>query len=228
MKIIILAAGLGKRLGKNLPKSLVKLSNGKSILEHQLDNIGKIMSTGNVLVITGYKNNIIKSSFPHINQVNNTRFDKTNTSKSLLIGLSKLNEDIIFMNGDIVFDPDILKLILENRSNNLICVNRLKVGDEEVKYSLDKDNYINEISKSVTVPSGEAVGINFIKKEYLDNFRQSLVICSDHDYFEKAIENSIKRGVKFAPLDIKNRFCIEIDFKEDLQTADKYLEGKHN
>jgi len=228
MKIIILAAGLGKRLGKDLPKSLVKLSNGKTILEHQLENIREITTTDSVVVVTGYRNEDIKNIFPDLKQITNTRFSETNTSKSLLIGLSDYDDDIIFMNGDIVFDPDILKLIQDHRSRNLICVNNLEVGEEEIKYSLDDDNYIDEISKSVAKPMGEAVGINFIKKEYLENFRKSLSICDDNDYFEKGIENSIESGVIFSPLDIGNKFCVEIDFEEDLKKANEYLETLNN
>ena len=206
MKFLILAAGLGKRLGKNLPKSLVKLANGKTILEHQLENINKFSSINNVAVVTGYKKEIIENEFPNLKQVVNDRFAVTNTAKSLLLGLSQINEDFIFMNGDIVFDPQILKEIIDLKSSNLVCVNSSNVGEEEIKYSLDTDNFINKISKAVPNPLGEAVGINLILKENINVLRQSLSECEDNDYFERGIEYCIEKGVKFAPHDIKEQF----------------------
>ena len=228
MKIIILAAGLGKRLGKELPKPLVRLCDGKSILEHQVENITEITSPENIILITGYKSEMIQERFPQLKQIRNPRYDQTNTSKSLLQGLTDINEDLLFMNGDIVFDPDILRLILVDKSSNKICVNNFDVGEEEIKYNLDSENKIKELSKSVADPLGEAVGINFIRSEDIDNIRESLEECDDEDYFEKGIEYSIEKGLIFCPLDIENKFCVEIDFEEDLQNANKYLENLKN
>lgn len=48
--------------------------------------------------------------------------------------------------------------------------------------------------------------------------------CQDQDYFEKAIEKSIKKGERFKALNIKDNFCIEVDFPKDLEKARKYCE----
>ena len=38
-QIVILAAGLGSRLGRSLPKALTELSDGRTIMQQQFDNI---------------------------------------------------------------------------------------------------------------------------------------------------------------------------------------------
>ena len=227
MKIIILAAGLGKRLGKNNPKALVELSNGNTILDYQLENIKKITNIENIIVVTGFKHELIKGKYPSIKQVANYEYETTNTAKSLLIGLTNLDEEILFINGDVIFHPDILKKIIANSSNNLISVNNYKVGEEEIKYNLDQNNNIKHLSKTVSDPKGEAVGINFIKKEFLYSFREYLSNCKKQDYFEKAIETAIADGAIFKPMDVGNLFCCEVDFIEDLKNVNNFIKNQY-
>ncbi|MBC7318867.1 NTP transferase domain-containing protein, partial [Candidatus Bipolaricaulota bacterium] len=54
MKVVILAAGVGSRLGHGLPKALVKLCDNKTILDHQLENL-KSVGLENIRVVVGYK-----------------------------------------------------------------------------------------------------------------------------------------------------------------------------
>ena len=56
MKVIILAAGVGSRLGKAHPKTLTALIDGKSILAHQIDGLRHNVNLNDIYVIVGYKN----------------------------------------------------------------------------------------------------------------------------------------------------------------------------
>ena len=47
--------------------------------------------------------------------------------------------------------------------------------------------------------------------------------CNDSDYFEKAIEKSIKSGMKVMPVNLGKNLCIEIDFEEDLDKVNSLL-----
>lgn len=221
IKVVILAAGVGSRLGHGLPKALVKLCDDKTILDHQLENL-KSVGLEEVRIVIGYKGGLIKERHPKLEYVVNSRYNVTNTSKSLLLGIEGLDEDVIWLNGDVVFDPRILHLIMEERGENLICVDNKKVGDEEVKYNLTSDGYIKKLSKTIQDGLGEAVGINYVKRGTLPTLRESLIECQDQDYFEKAIEKSIEKGERFKALNIRDNFCIEVDFPEDLEKARKY------
>lgn len=222
IKVIILAAGVGSRLGYGLPKALVRFCDKKTILDHQLENLERITEPENIRVVIGYKGNLIRKRHPNLEYVINRRYKVTNTSKSLLIGLEDLDEDVIWLNGDVVFDPRILNLILKEKNENLICVDNKKVGEEEVKYNLTSDGYIKRLSKNIPYGLGEAVGINYVKKETLPVLRESLRECEDQDYFEEGIQKSIKKGEKFKALNIQDNFCIEVDFPEDLEKAREY------
>ena len=50
--------------------------------------------------------------------------------------------------------------------------------------------------------------------------------CKDQDYFEKGLELAIQDGLEVSPIDISDLNCIEIDFPEDLDSANKMLKNK--
>jgi choline kinase len=224
IKAIILAAGIGSRLGKNLPKAMVKVDKKTTILDSQLDNLKKIVNVEDINIVVGFKKDLIEENYPYLSFVYNKDYSKTNTSKSLLLALYEVKDyDILWLNGDVVFESKILKLI-QNTSENIVCVNNTEVSGEEVKYTVDNEGYIKNISKSVENGLGEAVGINFIKKEDVNQLISCLIACEKTDYFEKGIEFAIEKGVKFIPIDIKDKFCTEVDFEEDLKKARNFVE----
>ena len=226
MKIIILAAGIGSRLGNPFPKPLTKLKNNKSIMQMMTENISSVYDTNIINLVVGFKKDLIMESFPDFTYVYNQYFDQTNTAKSLLKAVKKnKDQSILWMNGDIVFDKNILLKLKEytDKDISFVSVNTSKVAEEEVKYTL-KDDYIDELSKTVKNGLGEAVGINFISSDYIEIFIKRLEECDDNDYFERALEIAIEEdGFKIKPIDISEFNCIEIDFEEDLKNANNLI-----
>ena len=223
MKIIILAAGKGSRLGMLHPKCLTKLKTGETILERQINALSKYSDEKNITIVVGFKKELIIKEFPNCNFVYNPDYDKTNTAKSLLCALNKeYNSDIIWINGDVVFDSKILKPLMQSKKSCML-VNTNSVSEEEIKYNLNIDGSIKQVSKDIKDGLGEAVGINKISKKYINQFIQALEKCSKQDYFEYAIEILIKNNVPIYPIDILLDLCIEIDFKEDLDLINKKL-----
>lgn len=227
MKIIILAAGIGSRLGNPFPKPLTPLNDGKSIMHRQISAISKHFDINDVSIVVGFKKDLIMERFPDVSYVYNQFFDRTNTSKSLLKALKKhKNESVLWLNGDVVFDDklfDVLKADIE-ANNSFISVNTSRVADEEVKYTL-KDGFVDQLSKEVKNGLGEAVGINFISSNDIDAFVAQLEKCEQQDYFEKGLELAIRdNGVQIKATDISKYDCIEVDFKEDLENAKTLFE----
>jgi len=225
MKIVILAAGIGSRLENPLPKPLIRLTNNKTILVQQIENITTFFSIHDIVLIVGFKKDLIMESFPELIYIYNQNFDQTNTSKSLLKALQKYShEGVLWFNGDVVFETNILKTILPyiKQDISFVCVNTAKVGEEEIKYTLNKSGYIKELSKQVKNGIGEALGINFISSKDIKILIHYLEECDAQDYFEKGIELAIEQGgIDVKPIDISEFKCMEIDFEEDLQKANE-------
>jgi len=227
MHIIILAAGMGTRLNKNNPKSLVKLSNGDSILNRQINALLDYVNINDITIVVGYKQHKIKEKYPKCSYVYNENYQNTNTAKSLLLALESKedNKDVIWINGDVVFEFEVLKEIFVT-SNSSMLVNTLKVGAEEVKYTINNDGSINKVSKNINNGLGEAVGINKILNSQLDKFKKELERCSSSDYFERGLEMLINKGTKIYPIDISKYFCCEIDTQDDLNFVNRFLKSE--
>ncbi len=222
MKIVILAAGIGSRLGNPFPKPLTPLNNGKSIMGMQIDNLIEHYNIDDISIVVGFKKNLIMERFPEVTYIYNPFFDRTNTSKSLLQALKK-NKDksVLWLNGDVVFDAKLLNILnpYMKQKQSFIAVNTSKVAEEEVKYTL-KDGYIDKLSKSVENGLGEAVGINFSSSKDIKILIERLEECDNNDYFERGLELAIaKDGLQLSAVDISEYDCMEVDFKEDLENA---------
>lgn len=226
MKIIILAAGIGSRLGNPFPKPLTPLKNGKSIMKMQVQNLTTKFNVDDINVVVGFKKDLIMERFPELTYVYNPFFDRTNTSKSLLQALKKhKDKSVLWLNGDVVFDAKILEILEPyiNEDKSFVAVNTSKVAEEEVKYTL-KNGFINELSKTVKNGLGEAVGINFISSKDIETFISRLEEVDDNDYFERGLELAIEKdNINVNAVDISAFNCMEIDFVEDLENANNLL-----
>ncbi len=223
MRIVILAAGVGSRLGNPFPKPLTPLSSGETILGRQIRLLGEDFDPTWICAVVGFKKDLIMEEFPDILYVYNRDYGDTNTSKSLLRALILTkDEPVLWLNGDVVFDEEVVDVLLSatGRDESFVCVNTQSVGEEEVKYTVGREGHIQEISKTVVEPLGEAVGINYISSDDKAAFTRQLQRCEPQDYFERGLEMAIAEdGIQVRPLDLSGYECMEIDFQEDLRRA---------
>ncbi len=228
IQVVILAAGLGTRLGKPHPKPLTPLTSGQSIMRRAVDLLRVAYADEvNVTAVVGFKLDLVIEAMPDISFVYNEVYDSTNTSKSLLKAL-RLSQPggVLWMNGDVVFDPRVLDVIREHIDvgRSFVCVNTESVAEEEVKYTLDGDGYIEELSKTVAGGLGEAVGINYVSAEDKPALIARLEEADDQDYFERGLELAIgKDGVRIEALDISAYQVVEVDFEDDLTRANSFV-----
>jgi choline kinase len=225
-QVVILAAGMGTRLARPLPKPLTELRDGRSIMKQQLDNLKTAFGdTYRILIVVGYKLEAIIERFPEATFVYNEYYDQTNTSKSLLKALRAAPDGgVLWLNGDVVFDPQVLTRVtpLIEADQSFVVVNTSKVSDEEVKYTLDLAGYISELSKTVSGGLGEAVGINYVSGKDKSKLIERLEQVGEQDYFERGIELAIELdALKFKAVDISDLYAVEIDFAEDLDRANE-------
>jgi choline kinase len=227
--IVILAAGLGVRLGRPLPKPLTPLRDGRSILKQQHEALSTAFPNSRIHIVVGFKHELIMEAFPDSLFVYNPDYSETNTAKSLLRALRLTGDDgVLWLNGDVVFDPrilDELRAFVES-DQTAVCVNEEQVAEEEVKYALDGDGNIGPLSKTVDAPLGEAIGINFLAARDRQTLIRHLEACDDADYFERGIETAISAGeLVVKPVSVSPYAAIEVDTEEDLGAANATLDG---
>jgi choline kinase len=228
IQVVILAAGMGTRLGKPWPKPLTQLSDGRSIMQQQMENVRTVFGDkARVTIVVGFKLEMIMEAHPTASFVYNEIYDQTNTSKSLLRALRASQESgVLWLNGDVVFDHKVLERVADRivADKSFVCVNTSVTADEEVKYTVDAKGNIKELSKTVKNALGEAVGINFISSREKADVITELDACGEQDYFERGLELAIeKHGLQMEPVDISDLFAVEVDFQDDLDRANKGL-----
>jgi choline kinase len=230
VQIVILAAGMGTRLGRPAPKPLTPLDDGRTILAQQVDNVREVFGTdAHIVVVVGFKHDMLMEAMPDLLFAYNENYDQTNTSKSLLKALrASVDGAVLWMNGDVVFDPEVLRrlqaFLADDRS--AIAVNTAAVGEEEVKYTVGPDGHVRELSKQVREPLGEAVGINVVAGRDKAALIARLDECAEQDYFERGIELAIAAdGLEVTPVDISDLFAVEVDFADDLERA---IQARHD
>jgi choline kinase len=231
INVVILAAGLGTRLGRPHPKPLTPLADGRSILRQQLDHLRWTFGAqAHVTIVVGYKMDLImEAAAEDAAFVYNELYDQTGTAKSLLKALRLAPPGgVLWLNGDVVFVPGLLDALVPHieAGRSFVAVNTASVDDEEVKYTLDADGYVFELSKKVVDGLGEAVGINYVAAADRAVLTEHLERCPDTEYFEHGLETAIAdAGLRVTAVDISEYGCVEVDFEPDLDRANA-LDGR--
>ena len=227
--VVILAAGLGSRLGKPLPKPLTPLRDGSTILSRQVEAVRSVLGRDvPIHVVVGYLAEVVVDAAPTgVAFVHNPHYATSNTAKSLLTALEQVPAGaVLWLNGDVVFQPEVLErgLTEQQAQQTMVWVNTEAVGDEEVKYTLDGGGFVRELSKTVVGGLGEAVGINLVSAADRALLTEHLRRCAPQDYFERGLETAIAEGLRVRPVDISGLLAVEVDFAEDLTRANSALE----
>ena len=135
MQVVILAAGMGKRLKnktKNHTKSMVEIL-GKTFLEHSLDKLTKF-DISKIIIVIGYYGEEIKKVIGYtynnipIVYIENEDYETTNNIYSLYLTRAFLEqEDTLLLESDLIYDASIIEKLLENPYPNLAVVDNVVV-----------------------------------------------------------------------------------------------------
>ena len=154
MKAFIFNSGIGSRmmhLTKNSPKALVKLSNGETILGRQI-RILKDYGIKEFIITTGPFEQQIKDFTSNIKRieityVKNEIYDKTNSIYSLYLAKDLIDDDFIVLHGDLVFNKQIVKHILNSHKSDIALIGKtVPLPDKDFKGLV-----VNERLKHISV-----------------------------------------------------------------------------
>lgn len=238
MKSVILAAGVSRRLYPltyEMPKCLMKVGD-KAILDRQLKTLQSSNISEVIIVVGYYRELIVDYVKSHYNDLNvkfviNHHYFETNTAYSLRLCNDFINnEPFILMNADVLYPKEVLTRVIDSNYNTVLAVDIKPCGREEVKVIEGEGNRIVAIGKELIEDNslGEFIGVAKFSKNISSKFMNSLdrLISSggNSDYFEAAIHPLMSEHDIYYE-DISDLPCIEIDFVEDLEKAQKLVKS---
>lgn len=221
MQSIILAAGLGSRLGeltKECTKCMVKI-NGVTLIERMLRQLDRY-GMDRIIIVTGYKGDVLKAYVQELGIntpvifVDNSDYQHTNNIYSLWLTRAYLEEtDSLVLESDMIFEDKIIEkmLAVDNGCGTFVARPRPWMDGSIVK--LDKDNNIiyfvddEEVKRIDPSYYHKIVSIYKFKKGYVSEKYMPYL----NEYVEKNKNNNIYESLlKVINLDIEKKIAAEI------------------
>lgn len=224
MRAIIMAAGLGSRISRhinNVPKCTLDI--GKvSIIENTILLLNKI-GIRDIGIILGYKSDyVIKILKDYdVDIFINPFYKITNSISSLWFARDYINveEDLIFLNGDVYFEEDLLEQVISEELSPVLFAdeNRALCGDYKFKYS---NNILQKFGKELSDEdsTGEYIGIAKIKREFIPLFMKKMDDLIKNEQFNLWWEDILYSFVGKREIYVKSiegKFWGEVDYYED-------------
>ena len=217
-------------MGAEQPKCMTEISASETIISRQL----RLLSNAgikDVVITTGYYDELLVQYCKELNIIDNIVFVKnplyseTNYIYSIYCAREYLDDDIILMHGDLVFEELVLDKMLEFPDSCMKISSTLDLPQKDFKAVL-KNGRIEKIGIEFFENAVEAQALYKLKMDDWQIWLNKIIsYCENHKrncYAEKAF-NEISDICNIYPLDVQNALCSEIDTQEDLEIVKNKL-----
>jgi L-glutamine-phosphate cytidylyltransferase len=235
VRVIILAAGQGKRLlplTAEVPKALLDIG-GKTLVERQIEAFAA-NGLEDFVVVTGYGadkmeqvlQSIARRLGVSITTTYNPFYAVADNLASCWLARHFMDDDFIQVNGDNVFQGDLVARLLQPQSGSItVAINRKDAFDaDDMKVMLD-GNRLTEIGKTLPVDTvdAEAIGFYIFKTDGAKHYVNELELAMRDPqglkrWFPSAV-GSLAKKVPIGVVEITGLRWSEVDFPVDLQQA---------
>ena len=240
MQAIILAAGMGKRLGeftKDNTKCMVEV-NGTRLIDRLLTQLSQLL-LDRVVIVVGYKGQKLIDHIGNeykglkIEYVNNPIYDKTNNIYSLALAKEQMQEDdTLLIESDLIFDDSLFPLIVNDPYPNLALVAKYETWMDGTMVHIDEErNIVNFVPKEAFLYSNineyyKTINIYKFSKEfsttkYIPFLEAYTKAVGNNEYYENVLRIiTFLNSKELKALPITNEKWYEIDDKQDLDIAE--------
>jgi len=236
MKAIILNSGVGERLRPltdDKPKALMKIGD-KTLLDYQMDSL---LGCGikDMIITTGHFGDkikrYVKKKYPDIDVsfVNNPRYETTNYIYSLWLTKGLIDDDIILLHGDLLFDGKLLQEVISQKSNCVLVNRDMKLPEKDFK-AVVEHNRVVKIGREFFGKNAFfcAPLYKFSKADFLYWLGEieTFVKRGDTKSYAEDAFNNVSHKLILQPVYFSGELCMEIDTKEDLEIARNLVKSR--
>jgi len=233
MKALILNSGMGSRMGvltSEHPKCMTEISRSETILSRQLRQIAEVGIT-EVVMTTGLFDEALVNychslDLPiHITFVKNPVYKDTNYIYSIYCAKEYLDDDILLMHGDLVFENQVFDMVMASDRSCMTVSSTIALPEKDFK-AVIKDGRIEKVGIEFFNDAMAAQPLYKIKKDdwkvWLDKIAEYCESDNRKCYAENAF-NEVSDRCSIYPLDVRDMLCSEIDNPEDLAVVSDNL-----
>ena len=233
MKALILNSGLGSRMGvltSEHPKCMTEISAHETILSRQLKLIAEA-GIEEVVITTGYYDGVLVNycnslDLPlHFTFVKNPIYDQTNYIYSIYCAKEYLDDDIILMHGDLVFEGEVFDRVVASPVSCMTVSSTLPLPEKDFKARV-VDEKVMAVGVDIFNEAMEAQPLYKLYKNDWKVWLNKIVEFCENDkrkvYAENAL-NELNGAANISALDVQNLLCSEIDNPEDLAVVSSKL-----
>ena len=247
MQAIILAAGMGKRLGeltKNNTKCMVEV-NGIRLIDRMITQLSKF-NLNRLVIVVGYEGKKLIDYIGHryddilkIEYINNPIYDRTNNIYSLALAKEELcKDDTILLESDLIFEDRMLELLINHRDPDLALVAKYETWMDGTMVCVDNDrNITNFVPKEAFCYENADVyyktvniykfSSEFSKYQYVPFLEAYCRVMGNNEYYEQVLRILLHlHSSTLKALPITNEKWYEIDDVQDLDIASTIFSDK--
>ena len=247
MQAIILAAGMGKRLGeltKNNTKCMVEV-NGIRLIDRMITQLSKF-NLNRLVIVVGYEGKKLIDYIGHryddilkIEYINNPIYDRTNNIYSLALDKEELcKDDTILLESDLIFEDRMLELLINHRDPDLALVAKYETWMDGTMVCVDNDrNITNFVPKEAFCYENADVyyktvniykfSSEFSKYQYVPFLEAYCRVMGNNEYYEQVLRILLHlHSSTLKALPITNEKWYEIDDVQDLDIASTIFSDK--
>lgn len=238
MKALILNSGLGHRMGvltSEHPKCMTEISTTETILSRQLKLIAAC-GIKEVVMTTGYYDQVLidychSLELPlNLTFVNNPLYAETNYIYSIYCAKEYLDDDILLMHGDLVFEYSVLEDMLAFEGSCMKVSSTLPLPEKDFK-AVVHNGMVEKVGIEYFNDAMEAQALYKIAKDSWNIWLNKIIEFCENDnrkvYAENAL-NELNGACNIRAFDVRNRLCSEIDTPEDLKIVSQKLNEIEN
>jgi histidinol-phosphate/aromatic aminotransferase/cobyric acid decarboxylase-like protein/choline kinase len=240
MQAIILAAGMGKRLGtltQNNTKCMVEV-NGVTLIDRLLNQLS-IFKLNKIIIVIGYEGLKLKKHIGNkynnlkIQYIENTVYDKTNNIYSLSLAKNNLqSDDTILIESDLILEDSLFNMLIENPFPNLALVDKYETWMDGTMLQLDDENNIIDFISRKTFKYKDVnsyyktVNIYKFSKEFSLNYYVPFLeaytkALGNNEYYEQVLRViTLLDKCHLKALPLSGQSWYEIDDRQDLDIAE--------